>query len=137
MQRRAIKIVTNLTGKDYQKRLVELGMTTLEERRERGDLIQAYKVITGKEVVDYKTWFSICSDREGGRDTRSSSGLLNVDRAEGRLEVRKHFWSIRVGEKWNQLPDMVKAAKSTNSFKNGLDNWLVKELKSAATWGGT
>ena len=109
-------------------------MTTLEERRERGDLIQAYKVITVKEVVDYKTWFSMCSDREGARDTRSSSGLLNVDRAEGRLEVRKYFWSIRVGEKWNQLPDTVKAAKSTNSFKNGLDNWLVKEkLKSLAT----
>ena len=70
VQRRAIKMVTNLTGKDYQKRLVELGMTTLEER-ERGDLIQAYKVITGKEVVDYKTWFSMCSDREGRRDIRT------------------------------------------------------------------
>ena len=28
----------------------ELGRPTLEERNERGDLIQAYKVLTGKEV---------------------------------------------------------------------------------------
>ena len=136
VQRRAVKMVTNLKGKGYHERLGELGLTTLEERRERGDLIQAYKVITGKEAVDLRTWFSLCSDREGGRDTRSSSGLYNVERAEGRLEIRKNFWSIRVGEKWNQLPDMVKAAKSTNCFKNGLDNW-VENQKSTAFRGGT
>ena len=112
-------------------------VTTLEQRRERGDLIQAYKVITGKDVVDHNTWFSRCSDREEGRDTRSTTGLYNVERVEGRLETRKHFWSIRVADKWNQLPDMVKAAKSTNCFKNGLDNWLVKERKTAAIRGTT
>ena len=42
-------MVTNLKGKNYTQRLEELGLTTLEERRERGDLIQAYKVLTGKE----------------------------------------------------------------------------------------
>ena len=99
VQRRAVRMVTNLTGKTYQARLSELGMTTLEQRRERGDLIQAYKVITGKEVVDHKTWFSRCSDREEGRDTRSTTGLYNVERMEGRLEIRKNFWSIRVADK--------------------------------------
>ena len=53
-------MVSNLTGQTYQERLSELGMPTLEERRERGDLIQAYKVLTGKEVVFHNTWFTIC-----------------------------------------------------------------------------
>ena len=34
VQRRAVRMVTNLTGKSYQERLAELGMTTLEQRRE-------------------------------------------------------------------------------------------------------
>ena len=78
-------------------------------------------MITGKEVVDLNRWFSLNSDREEGRETRSSSGLLNVERSDGRLEVRRSFWSQRVVDRWNQLPDLVKASKSTNTFKNGLD----------------
>ncbi len=50
---RAVMMVTNLKGKNYTQRLEELGLTTLEERRERGDLIQAYKVLTGKERVSF------------------------------------------------------------------------------------
>ena len=46
-------MVTNLKGRTYSQRLMELGMITLEERRERGDLIQAYKVLTGKEMVTH------------------------------------------------------------------------------------
>ena len=98
----------------------------MEERRERGDLIQAYKVMAGKDVVDHNTWFSICKDREGGRDTRSTTGMHNVARVDGKLEVRRNFWSVGVTDKWNQLPNLIKEANSTNSFKNGLDNWLVK-----------
>ena len=37
VQRRAIMNVTNLMGRTYYQRLKELGMITLEERRERGD----------------------------------------------------------------------------------------------------
>ena len=36
VQRRSVMMVTNLKGKNYSQRLEELGMTTLEERRERG-----------------------------------------------------------------------------------------------------
>ena len=55
VQKRAVKAVTNLKGKNYEDRLKELGMDTLLERRKRGDLIQAYKVFSGKNNVDSKT----------------------------------------------------------------------------------
>ena len=33
----------------YEVRLKRCGLTTLERRRSRGDLIEAFKIITGKE----------------------------------------------------------------------------------------
>ena len=35
----------------YEERLIRCGLTTLEKRRSRGDLIEAYKIITGKESI--------------------------------------------------------------------------------------
>ena len=138
VQRRAVMMVTNLKGKDYRQRLEELCITTLEERRERGDLIQAYKVLTGKERVSFETWFQMCAALEDRTGTRARAGMFNVERLEGRLELRKNFWSVRVADKWNQLPDLVKSANTVNSFKNGLDNWTEKEKKrrAAAYLGG-
>ena len=132
-------VVTNLKGRTYNQRLKELDMITLEERRERGDLIQAYKVLTGKEKVTHQTWFKMNSEEEDRRQTRERGGVLSVQRKEGRLEVRQNFWSVRVANKWNLLPDMVKLAATVDSFKNGLDNWTVREKKrrDAAYLGGT
>ena len=48
VQQRATKPVKGLKNCSYEDRLVKLGLTTLEERRRRGD---AYKIITGKEKV--------------------------------------------------------------------------------------
>ena len=46
------KMVHRLCHLPYKDRLVRLDLPTLEERRTRGDLSEAYKVITGKEAVD-------------------------------------------------------------------------------------
>ena len=133
VQRRAVKMVTNLKGKTYHQRLEELGLTTLEERRERGDLIMAYKVITGKDKVNYESWFRMCEGLNDRRETRYLGGLYNVERLEGRLEIRQNFWSVRVASKWNSLPDLVKSAKTVNMFKNGLDNWMEREKQRRGT----
>ena len=104
-------------------------MTTLEERRERGNLIQAYKVLTGKEMGTYQAWFQMNTEEVDRRQTRDSGGVLSVQRKEGRLELRKNFWSVRVANTWNLLPDMVKLAATVDSFKNGLDNWTEREKR--------
>ena len=115
-------MVTNLKGRTYQERLSELNMVTLEERRKRGDLVEMYKTITGKNDVNLTNWFELAHSREGAASTRSISGALNVVRNEGRNEIRKNFWSVRVCDPWNSLPDLVKLQPTTNSFKNALDN---------------
>ena len=45
--------------KDYNDRLKELGLTALETRHKRGDLIEVFKIIQGFEDVDSELFFSI------------------------------------------------------------------------------
>ena len=51
VQRRATKLTKELKNLPYEERLRKLELTTLEKRRERGDLIQMYKIINGLEEV--------------------------------------------------------------------------------------
>ena len=49
VQRRAIRMISNLSG-SYEQKLKVLGLVTLEENRIRGDMIEMYKMITGKKT---------------------------------------------------------------------------------------
>ena len=80
----------------------------------------------------------MCAALDDMRGTRNRVGMYKVEKMEGRLEIRKNLWSVRVADRWNQLPDLVKAANTLDSFKNGLDNWTEKEKKRRAAaylWG--
>src|SRR6218665_2688606 len=51
IQRRATKMIRVLGKLTYEERLMRCGLTNLEKRRKRGDLIEAYKIMTGKEAI--------------------------------------------------------------------------------------
>ncbi len=51
VQKRAVKMISGLEGKTYEERLKEVGLLTLEERRHQADMVQAYKIVTGKDMV--------------------------------------------------------------------------------------
>ena len=48
VQRRATKLVPGLKDLEYEERLRRLKLPTLAYRRLRGDLIEVYKIMTGK-----------------------------------------------------------------------------------------
>ena len=44
-------MVSGLGDKGYETRLKELGLTTLEERREESDLVETFKILTGGSAM--------------------------------------------------------------------------------------
>ena len=125
VQKRAIRMVSNLKGKTYEERLVEANMTTLETRRYRGDLIQMFRIMTGKDDVDPNIWFQTMADSRGtGIGTRQATGLFNILPTESNGQTRSNFFSQRVVAPWNNLPNSVKQATTVNMFKNRFDEYM-------------
>jgi ribonuclease P/MRP protein subunit RPP40 len=115
VHRRVVAIVSGLRGVTYEERLEELEMTTLEERRHRADMLHVFMILTEKDNVDKSTWFKMAS--EGTVRTMQAKGTLNLVKPRTRLEVRSNFFSIRVVEEWNKVPEKIKLARSVGQFK--------------------
>lgn len=118
VQRAATRLVPALKKRPYEERLKCLGLTTLEERRRRGDLIETFKIMTGRERVDRSQFFK---PSDTGHDCRGHSMKLAVTGC--RTDARKHFFSHRVVQPWNGLTQHVVDAPSVNAFKNRLDRY--------------
>jgi hypothetical protein len=125
VQKRATKLVGAVKNGSYEERLRHLGLTTLQQRRERGDMIEVYKLLTGKERVDCSQFFEMAPTDHG---LRGHSLKLFTRRA--RLDIRKNFFSNRVVERWNSLSQATIDAPTVNTFKNRLDRDLMGAPKA-------
>ena len=118
-------MISNLSG-TYEQKLKMLGMSTLEENRVRGDMIEMYKMMTNKNKLDYREWFKLDVTREGASNTRGNSGYLNVEEPpKSNTNVRKFSFSQRCPGVWNNLPDNVKQATTVNGFKAAYDKFKL------------
>ena len=121
VQARAVRMVSGLKSKTYPERLKEVGLTSLEVRRVRGDMIQVWKTLHQKDDVLHETWFTPALGQRLGSSTRSTSDMWNLKRSVPNYEERRNFWSIRSVDPWNSLPAELKMAETLNAFKNGND----------------
>ena len=108
-------MISGLRASEYEDRLKELGLTTLEERRHQADMAMVYKVLTGKEQVDPTEWFNMAG--EAARATQATADPLNIRVKHGRLELRRNFFTVRVTEQWNQVPTDIKNRLTIDAFK--------------------
>ena len=120
IQHRATKMIHNLKYLRYEDRLIETGLTTLEDRRTRGDLIEVFKMIKCSSKIDYTQFFTLV------QNSRTRGHEFKLVKSRSRTEIRKNFFSQRVINEWNALPAEVLEAESVNSFKNRYDKYLAK-----------
>jgi ribonuclease P/MRP protein subunit RPP40 len=111
----ATRWVVGFRGVPYHDRLQRLGLYSLERRRLRGDLIEVYKMVRGLSGIHMGDLIEF----RNGRELRGHSKKLAKKRCK--LELRKGFFTHRVVNPWNSLPDKVIEATSVVSFKRKLD----------------
>ena len=126
-----IRAVTDVRGRTYEEKLRDAGLSTLKERRVRGDAIETFKTLRRINRVEVEQWFRVVGEEarptrantligaEGGEERREF--VLEVERAN--LEVRRNFFHIRATRAWNEIPERVKERKTVNGFKAGYDAW--------------
>ena len=123
VQHLATRLIEECKGLDCNKRLAVAGLTSLEDRHTRGDLIEVFKMIKGISKVDYKKFFML----DDNSRTRGHKYKLVKNRS--RLDIRKNFFSQRVVSEWNKLPTLVVEPETLNSFKNRYDAYIASSRK--------
>ena len=128
IQRRATKMVIEIRSLKYEDRLRALGLTTLEERRKRGDLIQIYKIINGIEDVEMDMGIGKnLRVKDGGALSRDHG--YQIEREKPGLNPMRHYsLPNRNNNTWNILPPEIVGADTVNIFKEKID----RHMRSAA-----
>ena len=99
-----------------ENRRMFLDLPSLVYRRYRGNAIEVYKYLRGAYTVDSSSLLLLTAE------TRT--------RGHGFKLLKRHFFSMRVVNLWNSLPDDVVTAPTLNTFKNRIDRtWKLMRYK--------
>ena len=118
VQAKATAMVYGLRNENADERRKKLGLMSLEQRRERGDLIEVFKILKGLTRIDPTKFWEV-------REARNGARLVKELATNGR-KPRQSFFSYRVIQKWNLLPVELKTAPSLACFKTRLDERILK-----------
>ena len=119
VQRRATKFLPTIKHLPYPERLRTLNLPTLTYRRQRGDMIQVYKLLNNYYNFDFNNLLNLKSASSVRILPRNNQFALFQEQSN--KNIRKNFFTNRVTTLWNSLPNEVVLAPSLNIFKNRLD----------------
>lgn len=118
VQRRATKLVATMKHLPYEERLKKLNLPSMYHRRLRGDMITVYQICTGKIRIDPKKLFAPSPANSATRGHPRKLLVPSSNKAS-----RRQFFSVRVVNAWNSLPEEIVMSENTNTFKNKLDKY--------------
>ena len=121
VQRRWTKKINGFANFSYSDRLSRLNLYSIKGRLLRADLIQVWKIMDGK-----CPHLSHLFERVVHGRTRGHTKKIFVPRHS--TDVRSRFFSLRIVELWNSLPEEIVSAESIQSFKRLLEIFLGPRL---------
>ena len=116
IQQRATKLVPGLAHLPYETRLQYLDLYSLYCCRQRGDLIDVYKLINHLSRASPDPFFTFVNSTTRGHDQK-------IFKQHCRINPRLNFFTNRVVNQWNSLPQSVITSNNLNKFKNNLDQY--------------
>jgi len=109
VQRRATKMVLELKYLNYTERLRKLGLTTLEAKRQREDLIQHFKFANNANHISWYHPNFLTNSLTASGPACSIRG--HNQRIRGQLTkncpTRSNYFTNRIVNPWNALPPEV------------------------------
>ena len=121
VQRRATKKIPGFSELEYPERLRKLKMPTLAYRRQRGDMIQMFKLIKGFYDPTLPSIFE-----KNPRQSKGHSEKLNIKGAT--KDIRKYSFTVRAIKIWKSLPHSAIDAETIVQFESELGkHWQNQE----------
>jgi hypothetical protein len=89
-------------------------MPSLADCITEADMCLTYKILSDSDKQFSEHWFERATNR---RTTRMAAVINNLVPRRGNHNYRQGFFSLRVIDMWNHLPDVVKVAQTAAAFK--------------------
>ena len=113
VQRRATRMIKGLGNLSYEERLRRCKLTYLEIKRSRGDLIETFKALTGREDLPLEHFFEVIkSSSTGGHECKLYRKAMST--------LKNNYFSTRVVNLWNKLDEETIYSDPVQLFKIGL-----------------
>ena len=109
VQHRFTRMIPGFSKLPYSERLKRLGLWSLEERRNRADLIEVFKIVKGLSGVPLESMFDLSTNKHH-RFTRMIPGFSKLPYSE-RL-IRLGLWSL---EERRNRADLIEVFKTVGS----------------------
>lgn len=122
VQHRFTRLFPHLRGLPYEERLHQLGLWSLEERWNRADLLEIFKMVKGFTATPWSVFFHRAEDKI----TRGHSWKLTKNHCH--CNTRLQFFSQRVINRWNSLTEEDISVSSVNCFKNRLEKRRNRQM---------
>jgi len=111
-------MIPGLKKLPYDESIWQLGLWTLEERRNGADLLQVFKMYKGLSSAKFSDFFALSTS------VTTHGHTAKIAKCRCRLDIRRFFFSSRVIDRWNHLQQSVIDSSSVNCFKNGFKHTI-------------
>ena len=132
VQRNLTKRLPGLKDVAYSERLNNSQLQSLEHRRLINDLIFCYNIVHGLSAIHFSNFFSFTSNPS----SRGHSPRITTSIPKSNLD--KHFFSYRVVQPWNSLPQSIVSSPNKTTFKSRLLKFNLSKFLILPTlsWSG-